>query len=178
MQAAAGQGSARNVNIRGEPVTPSSETKNKAVMQDASDPSAPGPNLLARNLASLGQATAQKHNPTRFTPDTRAAQMLQRRAELEETEGASAATVSSSLRNKLTVSSLVTLLDARKEIKSAEEYRRLCEDFNCDPEAIDRLSRHITSPSISLIRNADQEKKNEYLARWVDPAPLREQIAA
>lgn len=68
MQAAAGQGSARNVNIRGEPVTPSSETKNKAVMQDASDPSAPGPNLLARNLASLGQATAQKHNPTRFTP--------------------------------------------------------------------------------------------------------------
>lgn len=89
--------------------------------------------------------------------------MLQRRAELEETEGASAATVSSSLRNKLTVSSLVTLLDARKEIKSAQEYRRLCEDFNCDPDVIDRLCRHISSPSISLIRSADQEKKNEYL---------------
>lgn len=95
--------------------------------------------------------------------DTQAARMLQRRAELEESEGASAATVSSSLRNKLTVSSLVTLLDARKEIKSAEEYRRLCEDFNCDPQVVDRLCRHITSPSISLIRSSDQEKKNEYL---------------
>lgn len=64
---AAGQG-ARNVNIRGEPVAASSETKNKAVLQDASDPSAPRPDLLARNLASLGQASAQKHNPTRYTP--------------------------------------------------------------------------------------------------------------
>lgn len=126
--------------------------------------------------------------------------MLQRRAELEETEGSSAATVSSSIRNKLTVSSLVTLLDARKEVKSAQEYRRLCADFNCDPEALERLCRHITSPSISLIRNADHEKKNEYLvgrtirtisahtialpghtdacfqARWVEPAPIREQL--
>ena len=66
---AAQQGTtARNVNIKGDPVIASSETKNKAVMQDASDPSAPGPNRLARNLASLGQATAQKHNPTRFAP--------------------------------------------------------------------------------------------------------------
>lgn len=64
----AGQAGARNVNIKGDPVIASSETKNKAVLQDASDPSAPGPNLLARNLASLGQATAQKHNATRFTP--------------------------------------------------------------------------------------------------------------
>jgi hypothetical protein len=95
--------------------------------------------------------------------------MLQRRAELEETEGASAATVSSSLRNKLTVSSLVTLLDARKEIKSAQEYRRLCEDFNCDAEVIERVCRYITSPSISLIRNADQEKKNEYLVSYLHP---------
>lgn len=94
--------------------------------------------------------------------------MLQRRAELEESEGASAATVSSSLRNKLTVSSLVTLLDARKEVKSAQEYRRLCEDFNCDSEVVEKLCRHITSPSISLIRSADQEKKNEYLVSTCD----------
>lgn len=62
------QGSARNLNIRGEPVAPSSETKDRAVLKDASDPSAPGPDSLSRNLASLGQATAQKHNASRFTP--------------------------------------------------------------------------------------------------------------
>lgn len=89
--------------------------------------------------------------------------MLQRRKELEQEEGASAASVSSSIRNKLTVSSLVTLLDARKEIKSAEEYRRLCADFNCDPEAVDRLCRYISSPSISLVRSAAQQKNNEHL---------------
>jgi hypothetical protein len=92
--------------------------------------------------------------------------MLQRRAELEQTEGASAATVSSDLRNRLTVSSLVTMLDARKEVKSAEEYRRLCADFNCDPDVVDRLCRHITSPSISLMRSSDEEKKSTYLVSF------------
>jgi hypothetical protein len=60
-------GEARNINIKGEPVTPSSEMKTKAVLKDASDPSA-GPDMLSRNLASLGQASAQKHNASRFTP--------------------------------------------------------------------------------------------------------------
>lgn len=64
----ASQQGARNINIKGEPVASSSETKNKAVLRDASDPSAPGPDLLSRNLASLGQASAQKHNSSRFTP--------------------------------------------------------------------------------------------------------------
>lgn len=91
--------------------------------------------------------------------------MLQRRAELEKSEGASADTVAAAVPNRLTVGALVTLLDARKEIKTAQEYRRLCADFNCDPAVVDRLCRHITSPSISLVRSAEHEKENTYLVR-------------
>lgn len=77
---AAGDRGTRNINIHGDPVTASSETKNRAVMHDASDPSAPGPDLLSRNLASLGQATAQKHNASRYTPvSLRSVEALARR---------------------------------------------------------------------------------------------------
>lgn len=67
------------------------------------------------------------------------------------------------LRNVLTSGSLTTLLDARKEVKSPQELRRLCADFNCDPEVMERLGRYVTSPSVSLIRSKQQEKEDTYL---------------
>ena len=63
--------SPRNVNIRGDRVTPASESKSDAIMKDASDPSFPTKGLLSQNLASLGQVdtkAAQRHNTNRFTP--------------------------------------------------------------------------------------------------------------
>ena len=106
-----------------------------------------------------------------------AANVLQRRAELEEAESslsatpyspssaASAATASATPapRNRLTASSLTTLLDARKEITSAAELRRLCADFNCDVEMVERLAGRVTSPSVSLVRSEQQEKEDTYL---------------
>ena len=147
-----------------------------------------------------------------------AANVLQRRAELEEAESSLSATPyspsssSSSTsaatgnatpapRNRLTASSLTTLLDARKEITSAAELRRLCADFNCDVEMVERLAGRVTSPSVSLVRSEQQEKEDTYLvgacssltgslagpelimpcctrqARWVDPQPATERIA-
>lgn len=123
--------------------------------------------------------------------DTQSARVLQRRAELEESE---AMVSTPKLRNVLTSGSLTTLLDARKEVKSPQELRRLCADFNCDPEVIEQLGKYVTSPSVSLIRSKEQEKEDTYLvslvlcripqsplshllqARWVDPPNLPEQI--
>ena len=61
----------RNINIRGDSVTPASESKSEAILKDASDPSFPTKGLLSQNLASLGQVNtkaAQRHNENRFTP--------------------------------------------------------------------------------------------------------------
>lgn len=136
--------------------------------------------MLSRNLASLGQATiqnARNHNPTRFTPDSGPANTLRRRAELEESESdLSILSTTSTIRNRLTTGSLTTLLDARKEVKSPAEYKRLCDDFNCDADVIDKLARYVTSPSLTLQRSEKQEKEDTYMARWTDPAPFREQL--
>ena len=89
--------------------------------------------------------------------------MLQRRAELEESE---AMVSTPKLRNVVTAGSLTTLLDARKEVKSPQELRRLCADFNCDPDKIEQLGKYITSPSVSLIRSKKQEKDDTYLVSF------------
>merc|ERR1711974_420377 len=78
----------------------------------------------------------------------------------------------STIRNRLTTGSLTTLLDARKEVKSPAEYKRLCDDFNCDADVIDKLARYVTSPSLTLQRSEKQEKEDTYMARWTDPAPF------
>lgn len=52
-------------------------------------------------------------------------------------------------------------------MKSPAEYRRLCDDFNCDPEVIDRLARFVTSPSLTLQRSEKQEKEDTYLVSEV-----------
>lgn len=65
------QAQPRNVNIRGDQVTPASESKSEAILKDASDPSFPAKGHLSHNLASLGQVdtrAAQRHNMSRFTP--------------------------------------------------------------------------------------------------------------
>lgn len=56
----------QNIDIKGNAVASSSGSKSEAVLKDASDPSAP--NMLSKNLASLGQAQAQSHDASRFTP--------------------------------------------------------------------------------------------------------------
>ena len=60
-----------NVDIKGEPTSAYSESKSSNIRLDASDPSAPSQDLLAKNLQSLGQAqirSAQQQESTRFTP--------------------------------------------------------------------------------------------------------------
>lgn len=72
------------------------------------------------------------------------------------------------MRNKLSANHLTTLLDARKDIKTFAELKKLCEDFNCDVDMIQRLAGHVTSPSVSLIRNEKLEKDDSYMVRTSD----------
>ena len=89
--------------------------------------------------------------------------MLTRRRELEESESSLTSKPSSAVHNRLSASALTTLLDARKEVKTAGEMRKLYDDFNCDEGTVQRLTRYVTSPSLSLQRDAQHEKDDTYL---------------
>lgn len=67
------------------------------------------------------------------------------------------------VHNRLTASSLATLLDARKETKTVAELRQLCHDFNIDEKVLRQLTRYVTSPSLSLQRTHKNEKDDTYL---------------
>lgn len=95
--------------------------------------------------------------------NTQSADVLARRRELEESESSLTFKPSSAVHNRLSASALTTLLDARKEVKTAGEMRKLYDDFNCDEATVQRLTRYVTSPSLSLQRDAQHEKDDTYL---------------
>ena len=77
---------------------------------------------------------------------------------------------SSMIHNRLTVSALTTLLDARKDVKSSADMRRLCNDFNCDEQMLRRLTRYVTSPSLSLQKTTKANSSETYLVSWLQAA--------
>ena len=98
-----------------------------------------------------------------YQQNTQAAGVLQRRAELEESESSSSSSNQSRPRNCVSAANLSTLLDARKEIKSLAEFTKLCNDFNCDVEVVQKLGKYFTSPSLTLQRTKQQEKDETYI---------------
>ncbi|KAL7009145.1 hypothetical protein EMMF5_001343 [Cystobasidiomycetes sp. EMM_F5] len=183
----------QNIGLDGKPITSASSSKSAEIRRDAADPSGMDIRQLSKNLASLGQATitdAQRHNTSRFArvgvtvlkrnwkpridcvdQNTQSVDVLTRRRELEATESSISPT-GSSIRNRFTTSSLTTLLDARKEITTSADLRKLCNDFDCDEAVLQQLTRYVTSPSLSLQRSAQNEKEDTYLVRTFPQSDL------
>lgn len=55
------------------------------------------------------------------------------------------------VRNQLSAGTLAHLLDERKACKSQAELDEVAKEFGMDPEIVERIARHLNSPSISKI---------------------------
>lgn len=72
-------------------------------------------------------------------------------AERQRAEEIAEQTPPSKVRNVLSAGTLAHLFDERKACKTQAELDELSREFGMDPEIVERLAKHLNSPSISKI---------------------------
>ncbi|KAK7693277.1 hypothetical protein QCA50_002844 [Cerrena zonata] len=142
-----------------------SETKTDFIDQESKDPQ------LAAYLNQLGQVSVDHHMKTvRPTTVNQVNRAFQTRLQSEE-EARSSRTV----HNRLLASSLVDLLEQRKQVGSLDELKDLAKRYSIDLEKMENLARFVNSHSID--QNSTQRTISEdgaervkMTAEWVDPS--------
>lgn len=143
-----------------------SETKSDAIRRESEDPD------FARKLAALGQVKVPTPGSAYMPRQDNA--MLGILAERQRVEEIAEQTPPSKVRNLLSAGTLAHLFDERKACKTQAELDELSREFGMDPEIVERLAKHLNSPSISKIAlpTKDANDTPKQLAQWVDP-PIR-----
>ncbi|CAL1704234.1 unnamed protein product [Somion occarium] len=141
-----------------------SETKNEAIEQDSRDPQ------LAANLNRLGAVTVDHHMKT-FRP---AAVNQVNRTFQSRLQSEAEARSTKAIRNRLLASTLIDLLNRRREVKSLDELKELADRYSIDFDKMENLARFVNSPSIdqdSIKRSVDEDgvEKVKMKAEWTDP---------
>ncbi|GAA5978197.1 hypothetical protein JCM10908_004268 [Rhodotorula pacifica] len=152
-----------------------SETKSDAIRRESEDPD------FARKLAALGQVKVPTPGSAYVPRQDNA--MLGILAERQRVEEIAEQTPPSKVRNLLSAGTLAHLFDERKACKTQAELDELSREFGMDPEIVERLAKHINSPSISKIAlpTKDANDTPKQLAQWVDPplaAPEQPRLSA
>ncbi|GAA5881281.1 hypothetical protein JCM3774_000951 [Rhodotorula dairenensis] len=152
-----------------------SETKSDAIRRESEDPD------FARKLAALGQVKVptpgSAYVPRQDNP------MLGIMAERRRVEEIAEQTPPHKVRNVLSAGTLAHLFDERKACKTQAELDNLSREFGMDPEIVERLAKHLNSPSISKIAlpTKDANDTPKQLAQWVDPpiaTPEQQRLSA
>lgn len=139
-------------------------------MDDARDP-----HLMA-NLQKLGQVQVPR-GKVHFQPQNPMLNILsarQKDSDLEkEANETTSNTISSdgrqvggqnTLKNRMTISTIVAMLDARKECKTQKELQEVARGYDIDVELMETLARYINAPSVDAadrIRQQNQGMKVE-----------------
>jgi len=155
------------------PAPPAHPTVTEQQNLRAVDHNEKNPDFMS-NLKQLGQvvvpnpqAMAQSRTATPY------AQTLRHTLQVLQTSEDQAAS-STITPNHLLASSLSELLDARKSVSSAEELVALAKTYKIEPATLERLARHINTPSVSqagvtLALDGDGGERATMTAIWVDP---------
>ncbi|BGP53851.1 hypothetical protein JCM8202_006046 [Rhodotorula sphaerocarpa] len=146
-----------------EPAPRASETKSDAIRKESEDPD------LARNLAALGQVKVPAAGSAYMPRQDNA--MLDILAQRKRIDEIAEQTPFHKVRNQLSAGTLAHLLDERKACKSQAELDEVAKEFGMDSEIVERIARHLNSPSISKIPlpTKDANDTPKQLARWIDP---------
>ncbi|POY76586.1 hypothetical protein BMF94_0175 [Rhodotorula taiwanensis] len=146
-----------------QPPPKASETKSDAIRRESEDPD------FARNLAALGQVKVPTPGSAYMPRQDNA--MLDILAERQRVDEIAEQTPAHKVRNLLSAGTLAHLFDERKACTSQKELDELSREFGMDPEIVERLAKHVNTPSISKIAlpTKDANDTPKQLARWVDP---------
>jgi hypothetical protein len=152
-----------------------------AVLDDARDP-----HLMA-NLQKLGQVQVPR-GKVHFQPQNPMLNILsarQKDTDLEREandESASAAASDgkrvqgqSMLKNRMPISTIVALLDARKECKTQKDLNEVARGFDIDVELMEQLAKYVNAPSVDA---ADRIRQQNQGMRVEDGDDALERIEA
>lgn len=150
-------------------------------MDDARDP-----HLMA-NLQKLGQVQVPR-GKVHFQPQNPMLNILsarQKDSDLEREANESATTISSSdgkrvegqnmLKNRMPISTIVALLDARKECKTQEDLKEVARGFDIDVNLMEQLAQYVNAPSVDA---ADRIRQQNQGMRVEDGDDALERIEA
>lgn len=165
------------LNTTGLRGAPASETKTKgkriatvrsgiwtdippaAVQQDGQDPQ------LLTNLQKLGavevprgKLSYQRSNPMLNILSARRqnAEAEREAQELAARQGSNSSPAT--LHNRMSVSTIVAMLDARKECRSQRELEELARGFDIDLDLLQNLARYVNAPSVDVNARARRRK--------------------
>ncbi|KAJ3717642.1 hypothetical protein DFJ43DRAFT_1099095 [Lentinula guzmanii] len=143
------------------------EKKDQAIEDDARDPH------FMSNLSRLG-AVKVDHHMQAVRPHQKSREMIESRIQSEQ----EAASMHPS-RNHVQASTLTYLLDKSKSNASRQDIKELANKYGVDIEKIEKLSQHVTSPSINpnsvvrKVRNEDGEEELSVMAIWIESRALK-----
>jgi hypothetical protein len=120
-----------------------------AVQQDGQDPQ-----LLA-NLQKLGavqvprgKMTYQRSNPMLNILSARKQNADAEREAQEKAARQGSGSAHTSLRNRMSVSTIVAMLDSRKECRTTKDIEELARGFDIDLDVLQRLAQTVNAPSV------------------------------